>query len=152
MSANRAPQDGRGKHELYPIYNAMRGRCYRENDVSYRWYGALGITVCDRWLGDDGFWNFVHDVGKRPLGMTLDRIDPSKNYQPDNVRWADWMVQASNRKSTNGVAGVWWSDKRNAWQAEFRFKGHKWQRRQFKSYDEAVSQRIKWEGEYYECQ
>ena len=150
MSANRAPNDGRGRHELYPTYSAMRSRCYRENDISYRWYGAIGITVCDRWLGDDGFWNFVSDVGDKPLGASLDRIDPSKPYSPDNVRWADWIVQGDNRKNNNEKTGVWFSEKRNGWMAQFRAKGSSQKHaKQFKTFDEAVAQRVKWEEEYY---
>lgn len=150
MSANRAPNDGRGKHELYPIYSAMRSRCYRENDISYPWYGAIGITVCDRWLGDEGFWNFVSDMGKRPLNASLDRIDPSKPYQPDNVRWADWIVQSGNRKNSTDHTGVWFSEKRNGWMVQFRAKGFRQQyAKQFKTFDEAVAQRVKWEEEYY---
>lgn len=151
MSANRAPSDGRGKHELYPIYSAMRSRCYREDDISYPWYGAIGITVCDRWLGDDGFWNFVFDVGERPLNTTLDRIDPSKPYQPDNVRWADWVVQSGNRKNSTEHTGVYWHEKRQKWVAAFKPKGKRYEKH-FNSFDEAVAQRVLWEKEYYECQ
>ena len=150
MSANRAPNDGRHSHELYPIYNSMKSRCYREDDISYRWYGAIGITVCNEWLGDDGFWNFVQDIGVRPLGMTLDRRDPSKQYSKENVRWADWVTQGDNRKNNNKKTGVWFSEGRNGWMAQFRAKGStQIHAKQFKTFDEAVAQRVRWEEEYY---
>lgn len=59
----------------------------------------MGITVCDRWRGKDGFLNFFADMGERPDGHTLDRIDGTKNYEPKNCRWATYAQQANNMKS-----------------------------------------------------
>ena len=60
-------------------------------------YGARGITVCDRWRGENGFENFLSDMGPRPEGMTLDRKESNGNYEPGNCKWATKEEQAHNR-------------------------------------------------------
>lgn len=76
----------------------MRSRCYRKTHVSYPWYGALGVTVCDRW--NNSFASFLGDMGRKPSpDMSLDRIKSNGNYEPENCRWATKDVQSNNRKS-----------------------------------------------------
>lgn len=80
-----------------PTYNTwvcMRGRCYDTNHIEYHRYGAKGITVCDRWLS---FENFYEDMGDRPAGKTIDRIRGTENYTPENCRWATKTEQARNK-------------------------------------------------------
>jgi hypothetical protein len=74
----------------------MHQRCRDANHKSYHDYGGRGITVCDRW---DDFENFLADMGERPEGMTLDRIDPNSNYGPGLCRWATPKQQAANKRT-----------------------------------------------------
>lgn len=88
-------------------YKAMISRCYRESMGSYKKYGAKGITVCDRWRFGDGINNgwtcFFIDMGPRPKNMSIDRIDSSRGYSPDNCRWATVVEQNTNRTYAKSV-------------------------------------------------
>lgn len=78
----------------YGIWNSMKMRCHNPRATSYKFYGAKGITVCTRW---HTFENFYSDMGPCPDGMTLDRINPKKNYCKSNCRWTTNEVQGNNR-------------------------------------------------------
>jgi hypothetical protein len=90
-------RDGK-KHPLYNTWSTMHDRCRRPNHPKYKYYGALGVTVCARW---NDFAVFLADVGERPHpSLTLDRYpDPDGNYEPGNVRWATHKQQRANRRS-----------------------------------------------------
>lgn len=83
--------------ETYRTWTSMKARCNNPGSPNYPAYGAVGIRVCDRW---DRFDSFLEDMGVRPRGTTLDRIDGSKGYCPENCRWATVDVQIKNRKIT----------------------------------------------------
>lgn len=80
----------------YYSWHKMKQRCYNPKQVGYKNYGGRGIVVCDRWR--DSFSAFLEDMGERPKGKTLDRIDPDGNYEPSNCRWASYSEQTQNRR------------------------------------------------------
>lgn len=86
-------------HPLLRIWLGMKSRCYDAGNKRYRNYGGRGITVCDRWL--DSFDSFVEDMGERPSGYTLDRINNDGNYEPSNCRWVTKLV--NNRNKSNNI-------------------------------------------------
>lgn len=88
----------------YGSWHAMNSRCRNPKATGYERYGGIGVTICDRWLV---FETFLADMGERPEGTTLDRIDNDGNYEPGNCRWATYKQQAENkhpnpRDSTTG--------------------------------------------------
>lgn len=89
------------KHGMYltPTYKSwksMRTRCLNQNSEQFHRYGGRGITVCKEW---DNFENFLADMGERPSGTTLDRIDSNGHYEPGNCRWATMKVQENNKRN-----------------------------------------------------
>jgi hypothetical protein len=89
-------QEGR---KTYCSYSSMKARCLNPNHHNFPHYGGRGIKICDRWLEEhNGYKNFLEDMGYRPEGMTLDRIDVDGNYEPGNCRWADGSTQKINQR------------------------------------------------------
>jgi len=81
--------------------NAMN-RCYYQKSNRYTYYGARGISMCDRWR--NSFEKFLSDMGRCPAGKTLDRKDNDGNYEPGNCRWATSSEQRKNRRDYVGRA------------------------------------------------
>lgn len=80
----------------FSTWMRMRQRCTDPRNISFKLYGGRGITVCDRWR--ESFEAFLADMGTRPEGASLDRIDPNGNYEPANCRWATPTEQCNNKR------------------------------------------------------
>lgn len=105
----------------YSSYNAMVSRCTNENNDSYYKYGAVGITVCERWLsrGGEGFRHFVEDMGIRPDGTSINRINSSNIYSKDTCEWTSDEMQSFDQKvredCKSGISGVKYRKDRGVW-------------------------------------
>lgn len=84
---------------IYRAWTAMKTRCNNKAAASWPDYGGRGIKVCERWM--HSFENFLADMGEKPRGMTLDRINNDGNYEPGNCRWATASEQVTNRRATH---------------------------------------------------
>lgn len=91
---------GMSHTRIYKLWIGMRVRCQYVGAPNYRFYGARGIAVCERWAS---FANFYSDMGDPPPGMSLDRIDSARDYSPDNCRWATDAQQARNRSNNRPI-------------------------------------------------
>lgn len=119
MCVNNLSQDG--ERRLRAVYNGIKDRCYNPDSVSYKYYGARGISMCDIWLNSyPEFHDWAIENGYNENAArgecTIDRIDCNGNYEPDNCRWVDMKVQSANKRKPSrrpasdahalGMAGV----------------------------------------------
>lgn len=84
----------------YTSYISMKSRVLNKNAHSYENYGGRGIKICQSWI-DGGFEQFLLDMGERPPGTSLDRIDVNADYCPENCKWSTPKEQSNNRRSNN---------------------------------------------------
>lgn len=114
-------------------------------------YKERGIDICARWLptgrrDNQGFKNFLEDMGECPDGMTLDRIDNTKGYSPDNCRWAGWHTQNANRSNNVDHPGVWFDGQ--YWRAILKANGKMVLQTRRKTKESALQARLEAERLY----
>lgn len=142
-------------HESYTYvsWHAMLGRCKYATTIGWKNYGGRGIKVCSRWNPEKGgsFKNFLKDMGERPEGLELDRIDVNGNYNKENCRWVSTSVQIRNRRihknNNSGISGVLFY--RNAWEVQISSNKKGIYLGRFKSKEEAIRVRRDAELKYY---
>ena len=83
------------------VYDAMKQRCNNPKNKQFPDYGGRGITVCQRW--DKSYQAFLKDMGRRPEGFTLERLDNNLGYSPENCAWVDKIAQANNKRNNQLV-------------------------------------------------
>lgn len=146
-------QHGLSKTPEHSSWKSMKARCYNKNNAEYYRYGGRGIKVCDRWL--HSLPNFVADMGKRPDGMSLDRIDPYGNYEPSNCRWATAQQQNRNYRlvprNKSGYHGVRKIVLKTCirYNASIMVNNKKIHIGRYKTYEEAVNARKRAELKYW---
>lgn len=146
---------GYREHKMWGVYYAMIRRCTDSRDSNYDSYGGRGITVCERWSCDPkiGFPNFLEDMGDRPEGFNLDRINPDEGYYPENCRWVDKSTSSYNTRkkssNTSGRTGVKWNKKLNKWIAAIDVGGQYIHLGCYYLFDEAVKAREQAELLYF---
>ena len=100
-AAKRLTTHGMSTTKGYLAWQGMLNRCRNKNMDCYHRYGGRGISVCDRWA--ESYTAFLSDMGERPEGMTIDRINTNGNYEPGNCRWATRLAQSRNKAAQGGV-------------------------------------------------
>jgi hypothetical protein len=95
LNRKRLTTHGMSRERQYKNWAGMIQRCRDQRHRYYKNYGGRGITVCDRWLN---FENFFEDMGPQPDGMTIEREDNNKGYEPGNCKWATRAIQNRNKQ------------------------------------------------------
>ncbi len=93
---------------LYRVWISMKQRCGNPNDTSYKYYGARGIRVCDEWWPWEGFRDWAKQAGY-VYGLTIDRVDPDGNYEPNNCEWVSASENSRRVHAARRVEYDWTS-------------------------------------------
>jgi hypothetical protein len=107
---------GKTHTKEYKILATMKDRCYNPKNPKYHRYGGRGIKICDSWL--ESVSNFIADMGLKPEGKSIDRIDNDKSYCKENCRWATYKEQAQNRVTNVNLSYAGTSQCASEWAAQ----------------------------------
>lgn len=97
----KGSKKGSPRRSEYTIWNLIKQRCFNPKNPGYKNYGGRGVGMCDKWRYS--FESFFQDMGERPKGFQIDRIDNDGNYEPENCRWATQDTQARNKRNNRRI-------------------------------------------------
>lgn len=100
--SSTATTHGLRYHRLYEILSGMKKRCYNSKSISYKWYGLKGISICDEWHNIEVFYKWAMKNGYDDT-LTIDRLDPTGNYEPSNC---EWVTREENTRRRNEYVGI----------------------------------------------
>jgi len=138
-----AARHGLTRTRAHNSWGSMLARCYNPKNNRYKNYGAIGISVCDRWNPKAGgsFINFFEDMGQCPERRSLDRKDVNGNYTKENCWWAPFSWQAFNQRkrvtNKSGRTGVLWVERLGKWRAAITLDGTRKSLGCFSSFEDA---------------
>lgn len=136
---------GVSKENLYSRYTDMKSRCFNPNNCNYKYYGERGITICEEWLGAEGYdnfknWALTHGYKKE---LSIDRIDNNGNYSPENCRWTTKSIQnmSMRHKNTSGYIGICLHSSGKHWYGSVKVNGKRYYTGKSKDIIEAAKMR-----------
>ena len=142
---------GLSKTPTYHSWMRMKMRCLNPNNKDFPEYGGRGVSVCAEWL--NSFEAFLSDMGEKPEGMSLDRIDVNGDYCKENCRWTYAKVQAWNQRTyksnKSGKLGVTWNNKGRKWEVRISKNGVEHFLGQFEDLEKAIEVRERAEVAFY---
>ncbi len=135
----------------YPIWVSMIQRCHNKNSSVYSYYGGRGITVCQEWK--DSFENFYHDMGERPEGLSIERVNNNLSYSKDNCIWANRTTQSRNRclgiNNKTGMRGIHLLKRNQKYCVQIKAEGRTHTIGNFSFLEDAKIARLKAEQKYW---
>ena len=136
---------GLKSNRFYDTWCQMKSRCFNPRNVSYTYYGARGITVCEEWLDVANFVAWAEETHPHTEGHTLDRIDNDKGYSPENCTWSDKTTQCINQRvrkdNKSGYVGVGFNKSKGKWEAYISVNNTRKHIGSFPTIEEAVQAR-----------